>query len=441
MALRTRCFTANQAGSVSQGLFSLQNRLYLLGTLASLAMLCGCSAANTVGHQLFGLNNGGSNASGSVQSVFGYAVADEPQAALIGRDILNQGGNAVDAAAAEGFAQAVTLPSRGGLGGGGACLIKMPDASGNMQPPVMLEFPAGAPATSGGDRPAAIPLLARGLLAMQARYGQLPQSAVIVPAERLAGGAQVSQALETDLQVVGNALLADPQAAAIFAPGGQMLAEGANFQQPDLAVTLENLRVNGVNGLYAGTNAAQFAAAADAAGGGLTAQDLIATTPKYGAPATTQQNGYQVASLPGALSSPGEALPASDSFMALDKTGGAVICVTSMNNLFGTGRLAPGTGVLLAASPRTNPTPDLAAAMAYTSGSYAFRAAVTGTGQNEASAAAQTGLANALTGQNAPIPAPGRANIISCPGNVPGGEASCRASAAPGGNGLAIGGR
>lgn len=439
MALRARGFAAKQAGSVSQGLFSLQNRLRSLGALASLALLAGCGASQTLGHQLLGLNSGG--APGSVQSVFGYAVADDPEAAVIGRDVLNHGGNAVDAAAAEGFAQAVTLPSRGGLGGGGACLIKMPDSSGKMQPPVVLDFPAGAPAASSGDRPAAVPLLARGLLAMQARYGQVPQSAVIVPAERLAGGTQVSRVLESDLQVVGNALLTDPQAAAVFAPGGQMLAAGATFQQPDLATTLENLRVNGVNGLYAGASAASFAEAADEAGGGLTAQDLIDATPKYSTPDFGQQNGYAVASLPAAAPAQAEALPASASFMALDKNGGTVICVTSMNNLFGTGRVAPGTGVLLAASPRTNPTPDLAAAMAYTKGNYAFRAAVSGTGQNEAGNAARIGLSNALTGETEPVPEPGRANIISCPGNVPGGEASCRASAAPGGDGLAIGGR
>ncbi len=418
----------------------MQKRLRALSTLASLALLAGCGASQTIGHQILGLNNG-SAAPGTVPSVFGYAVADEPQAAIIGRDILNHGGNAVDAAAAEGFAQAVTLPSRSGLGGGGACLIKVQDSTGKMQPPVMLDFAAGTPAANSGDRPAAVPLLARGLLAMQARYGQLPQSAVIVPAERLAGGAEVSQALETDLQVVGNALLADPAAAAIFAPGGQILAQGATFQQPDLATTFENLRVNGVNGLYAGANATQFAQAADEAGGGLSAQDLLAATPKYGTPDFTQQNGYAVASLPLATAAAGEALPASASFMALDKNGSAVICVTSMNNLFGTGRVAPGTGVLLAASPRTNPTPNLAASMAYTPGALAFRAAVSGTGQNEADDAARIGLANALTGKNEPVPEPGRANIISCPGNVPGGEASCRASAAPGGNGLAVGGR
>ena len=179
----------------------------------------------------------------------------------------------------------------------------------------------------------------------------------------------------------------------------------------------------------------------DRAGGGLTTGDLVNATPHYGAPDITQQGDYQVASLPVSPDAEGRALPASASFMALDKNGGAVICVTSMNNLFGTGRIAPGTGILLAASPRTAPTPDLAAEMAYTSGNDAFRAAATGTGQNAAAAAARIGLDNALSGKNAPIPAPGRANIISCPNNVPGGEASCRASTAPGAHGLAIGGR
>lgn len=418
----------------------LQNRLRTISAIATLALLSNCSVGQTVGHELFGLN-GNTGSPGAVKSVFGYVVADEPQAALVGRAILNNGGNAVDAAVAEGFAQAVTLPSRGGLGGGGACLIKMPNTKGVMQPPVVLSFPAGAPEATGGSRPAAVPLLARGLLAMQARYGLLPQQAVIVPAERLASGAQVSQALEADLQVVGNAFLADPQAASIYAPDGHLLPVGAVFQQPNLTTTLENLRVNGVNGLYTGNYAAQFAEAADEAGGGLTAQDLINAVPRYTTPDLSQQGGYNIASLPVTPVDAQTALPASASFMALDKNGGTVICVTSMNNLFGTGRFAPGTGVLLAASPRTNPTPQLAAALAYSGEHHKFRAAIAGTGQNEAETATQIGLQNALTGADTPIPQPGRANIISCPSGVPGGEASCSASASADGNGLAIGGR
>lgn len=418
----------------------MQTRLRHIAAIASFALLAGCGATHSIGHQLFGLNDSSSAPAGTQVSTFGYAVADEPQAAIVARQILNQGGNAADAATAAGFAQAVTLPSRGGLGGGGACLIKMPDSSGKMQPPVALLFPAGAPAASSGDRPAAVPTLARGLLALQARYGQLPYASVIVPAERLAGNAELSAALETDLQTVGPALIADPGAAAVFAPNGTLLPVNATLTQPDLAATLEVLRTQSIQGFYTGSFAQTFANAADAAGGGLTATDLAAVTPQYAGPAIGSAGNYAIASLPGTAGA-SATLPASASFMALDKNGGSVICVTSMNNLFGTGRIAPGTGILLAASPRAAPTPDLAASMAYISGSLSFRAAAAGTGQAAATQAAAIGLANALTKAQTPIPSPGRANTISCPGLVPGGEASCTASADPRGQGLAIGGR
>ncbi len=406
--------------------------------LAAISLpLTGCG----IGHQMFGGGDSANASLGQTQaapSVFGYAVADEPQAAVVARQILSAGGNAADAAAAAGFALAVTLPSRAGLGGGGACIIKMPDAQGNAQPPVTLLFPA-APNSATGDRPAAAPTMARGLLALQARYGTLPYASVIVPAERLAGGVPVSPALAADLQVVGNALLADPAARAVFAaPGGGVLQAGANMAEPDLATTLEILRTQDVEGLYKGSFGAQFVAAADQAGGGLTASDLDAALPHFGVPDIGKINGVTVASIPTAAAS--GTLPASAGFAVLDKNGGAVACATSMNNLFGTGRIAPGTGILLAASPRAVPAPLLAAGLAYVGGQ--FRAAVTGTGQQGAAMAVQAGLAKALTTMvTVEVPEPGRANIIACPGGVPGGEASCTASADPRGQGLAVGGR
>lgn len=374
-------------------------------------------------------------------TIFGYAVADEPQAALVARQILNNGGNAADAAAAAGFALAVTLPSRASLGGGGACIIQMPDASGHAQPPVTLIFPPGTPAAAGGTRPAAIPAMARGLLALQARYGQLPFSATIVPAERLAGGVPVSPALASDLAVVGNALLADPAAAAIFqSPSGGPLQAGATLSQPDLAATLETLRVQGVPGFYAGQFAASFTQAADQAGANLTPADLAGSVPKLGQPDMSTQNNLTLATIPTAAH--GTMLPASTGFAALDKDGGIVACATTLNNLFGTGRVAPGTGILLAASPRNAPTPALAAGIAYNTSSGHFRAAATGTGEAGAAQAVTIGLANAIANTPAAlVPAPGRANIISCPGGMPGGEATCTASADPRGQGLAIGGR
>ncbi len=402
--------------------------------IAALPLLSGCG----LGHEIFG---GGSASSlgqaAPTPSVFGYAVADEPQAALAARQILNLGGNAADAAAAEGFALAATLPSRASLGGGGACLIRMPGPDGTPAPAVTLTFPPGKPSAPGGARPAAIPSLARGLLALQARYGALPFPAVIVPAERLASGAPVSPALAADLQIVGPALLADPSAAAIFGAGGGVLQSGATLSQPDLAATLETLRAQGVQGFYAGDFAAQFIQAANQAGANLSPADLSATRPVFGTPVTSIANGVEIAALPTPPTA-AQTLPASAAFMALDKNGGIVACDVTMNNLFGTGRIAPGTGVLLAASPRAAPNPILAVAIAYNGAT--FRAAVTGTGQSAAGIAANTALSNALTNANASIPEPGRANAISCPAGIPGGESSCTATADPRGQGLATGG-
>jgi len=406
--------------------------------IAVLPLLSGCG----IGHEVFGIGGAADSSLGQnapAPSVFGYAVADEPEAALAGRQILNLGGNAADAAAAEGFALAVTLPSRAGLGGGGACVMKMPDAQGNAQPAVTLTFPPGAPEAEGGSRPAAVPALVRGLLALQARYGNLPFPAVIVPAERLASGTPVSPALETDLQVVGPALLADPAAAAVFGgPGGGVLQTGAMLSQPDLAATLEAVRTQGVEGFYAGPLAGQFIQSANLAGANLSAADLSGSLPVFGQPDTSNKGGIEIATLP--VTPVGtRALPASAGFAALDKNGGVVVCAVTMNNLFGTGRIAAGTGVLLAASPRTAATPVLAAGIAFNG--EKFRAAVAGTGQAGAAGAVTAGLADALANNNSPVPEPGRADIISCPGGVLGGEASCTASADPRGNGLAVGGR
>jgi gamma-glutamyltranspeptidase/glutathione hydrolase len=138
----------------------------------------------------------------------------------------------------------------------------------------------------------------------------------------------------------------------------------------------------------------------------------------------------------------GEVLPASAAFGAVDKNGGVVMCAVSMNNLFGTGRVAPGTGVLLAASPRSGPAPSLAAGIAYWPDSLRFRAAATGTGQQGAAGAVTGALDAALAGERNPVvPEPGRANLVTCPQGLPDGEASCSASADPRGQGLAVGGR
>jgi len=133
-------------------------------------------------------------------------------------------------------------------------------------------------------------------------------------------------------------------------------------------------------------------------------------------------------------------MPASTNFAVMDGKGGAVACALTNNNLFGTGRIAPSTGILLAASPASKPAPLLAASLAWSANRRGFRAAVGGSGQNAAGLAAAFVMAQALSGGAAPAPEPGRANSINCPGYVPGEPRACRFTADPRMAGLAASG-
>src|SRR5579872_6970854 len=109
-----------------------------------------------------------------------------------------------------------------------------------------------APTSLGAnaDRPAAVPMLARGLYLMHARYGHLPFESLIVPAEQLARfGTPASRALVRDLSLVAGPLLADPNARSVFSQNGTPLTEGQPLRQPELGSTLAQMRIAGVGDL------------------------------------------------------------------------------------------------------------------------------------------------------------------------------------------------
>jgi gamma-glutamyltranspeptidase / glutathione hydrolase len=455
----------------------------------------GCSTLTSVKETFFG----GSPAASEPQRLTGFigaALADEPRAALAGREVLALGGTAADAAVAMGFMLMVTLPSRAGLGGGGACLAYNPSRNGpgggNAE---AIVFTPVAPSTSvpNTDRPAAIPMLPRGLFALHARYGKQPFESLITPAEQAARfGVPASRALVQDLTIVAGPLAQDPNARAVFAPGGAPLAEGSTLSQPDLGATLAQLRTAGVGDLYIGALAHRLADASRAAGGGLVAETMRNALPRTGAPLTLRADRDYVAFLPppadgglaaaaafqglqsgdnastaqaramsvaarwrrgggdpmAVLASGGSGgtlpeLPASTGWLALDRDGNSVACVATMDNLFGTGRIAPGTGILLAAAPRPDAAPLLAAAIAWNPNLRGFRAAVTGTGQDGAALAAAVAMNNALhsrAAMPAAVPEPGRANAIACSRYLPDNDGSCTWAVDPRSPGLALGG-
>jgi gamma-glutamyltranspeptidase / glutathione hydrolase len=207
----------------------------------------------------------------------GGVVADEPRAALAGRDILIAGGSAADAAVAAAFALAVTLPSRTGLGGGGMCLIYDP----RLNRVEALDFVARAPAAPSA---AAVPAMVRGLAGVYGRLGKLRWEQLIAPAESMARfGVPVSRALAHDLNAAGSALSRDPVTRQIFArPDGALLGEGDQLVQNDLSTVLATIRARGTAEMYQGPTADQVASGAMAIGAGITAEDLraVAATPR-----------------------------------------------------------------------------------------------------------------------------------------------------------------
>ena len=436
---------------------------------------------------------------GYVGGFLGGVTADEPRAALAGREVLSSGGNAADAATAMAFALSVTLPSRAGLGGGGACLAYFADpktANGGATEAVLFVPGAAEGGGARADRPAAAPMLARGMFLLQARYGSRPIEALIAPAEQMARfGVPASRALVRDVAEIAGPLSADPAARAVFVPAGTPLVEGGPLLQPDLGATLAGLRVAGVGDMYLGGMAKRIAQASPLAGGPISLADLKAALPGLAAPIDLPAGNDIVSFLPppadGGLAAAAAfqtlwqgrregvsleaagaraiavaarwrtgggdplavlkepvpagslpALPASTSFIALDRDGNAVACALSLNNLFGTGRIMPGMGFLIGASPRSGAPPLLAASIAWNKNVRAFRASVAGSGQQGAALAVAAGMADALGREQAaiaPPPEPGRANYLTCGGYLPSDDKSCRWGTDPRGAGLAVG--
>ena len=471
----------------------------LAAVLAGLT-LAGCEATRNVTNAVLGGTPTPSGTPGFVRGFLGGVATEEPVAAAIARDVLSGGGNAADAAVAAAFALTVTLPSRVGLGGGGACIVF--DARRN--DPEALVFLPGARAgiPPNADRPAALPLMARGLFAVQARMPRgRPFEELISPAEQLARfGAPMSRALHADILAVQAPLFADPQVRAVFAGAdGRPVAVGDRFQNPALGGTLTALRVAGVGDLHQGTLARRVEEASGQIGAGtMSVAELRAALPQVIRPvfvegragdriaflpppadgglaaaaafralqagqtleqaqaramavaaASRQRGGDPLAllaeaDLPGSM--PGS-FPASAGLMVFDREGNAVTCAFTMNNLFGTGRMAPGMGFLMAAAPgigRVQP-PLLSAALGWSPNLRAFRMAVAGSGQESAAMAVAGPMAAQMlrdAGAEAAVqivPEPGRSQIGLCPRYLPGWPSLCTTLSDPRGAGVALG--
>ncbi len=244
----------------------------------------------------------------------GMVATQELQATRIGVEVLEDGGNAVDAAVAVGFALAVTLPRAGNLGGGGFMLIHEA-VSGKTH---ALDYREMAPAASTRNmflddkgevddkrsrysrHAAGVPGTVAGLVLAQERFGTLSLERVIAPAIRLAEkGIEVSSDLAQSLEARKQRLSDNKAAARIFfRADGTPYRAGDRLVQSDLAWSLKQIAAEGARAFYRGAIAERIVEDMQKNDGPITAADLANYRPVLRAPVEGSYRGFQIRSMP-----------------------------------------------------------------------------------------------------------------------------------------------
>src|SRR5882762_6598970 len=258
-------------------------------------------------------------AAGTFHPVFaeyGMVVAQEKLAAQIGADVLRQGGNAVDAAVATGFAMAVTYPRAGNIGGGGFMVIHSADRKED----IAIDYRETAPAATTRDiflgadgkpdtaksRDSAlgigVPGTVAGLTLALEKYGsgKLTLRAILKPAIELAAkGMLITDDSADTLPDWHKRLVKWPSSAKIFSRAdGASLREGDTLVQSDLAATLSAISEQGPRGFYQGPVAEKLVKSIRDAGGIMTLDDLKSYQPVIRAPVRGSYRGYDIVSMP-----------------------------------------------------------------------------------------------------------------------------------------------
>ena len=239
-------------------------------------------------------------------------VTDQHLATEVGLRILKEGGNAVDAAVAVGYALAVVNPCCGNIGGGGFMVIHL--ASGKN---LFLDFREKAPLNAtptmyqnakGEVVPGlstksflsvGVPGTVMGLNAALKRYGTMPLARVMAPAIKLARDGYVLE--QGDVNVFDTHVkqfARHPNVAAIFLNHGKPYIAGERLRQPQLAKTLQLLARDGSAAFYRGSIARAIVASSEAHGGILSMKDLADYSVAWDEPVQCEYHGYTIVSDP-----------------------------------------------------------------------------------------------------------------------------------------------
>lgn len=259
----------------------------------------------------------------------GMVASDHVLASRIGARILEQGGNAVDAAVATGFALSVVLPYAGNLGGGGFMMLHLRD----QQHTTAIDFRETAPSAASHDMfldadgkiikrrsiestaSVGVPGSVAGLLYALQRYGTITRDQAVSPAIELArSGFTVSPTLARLLDTHRDHLYkSEPNRAVFFKKTNEhdpcvqpkcpiaslrTLQPGDRLVQPDLANTLEQIAANGAAGFYEGPVAKAIAQTVSSGSGNISLDDLRNYQVKEREPLWAAYRGIEIASMP-----------------------------------------------------------------------------------------------------------------------------------------------
>lgn len=271
-------------------------------------------------------------------SVTSGVVSPHWRATDTGYDVLEGGGNALDAALATNAMLWATYPHMCGLGGD-IWILYFDAATSQVH---CLNGSGGAPRTASADEfarrghttmptkgalPLAVPGVAAGWDEASRRFGTLPLGLLLGPAARAAhDGVEITAKLAGWMAKDEELLSQDPGLAAVFTKDGELLPAGARFRQPDLAATIDRIAEAGFADFYHGEVGQAIARGVSDAGGLLTAEDLKAHTSLWVQPVRTRFDGVEVITTP----------PNSQGVTALE--------ILNLLSLLEGGRAAPGSG-------------------------------------------------------------------------------------------------
>jgi len=244
-----------------------------------------------------------------VHAQHAMVVSVQELASQAGVEILQAGGNAVDASVATGFALAVVHSPAGNIGGGGFMLIRMADGKAHF-----LDYREKAPASATRDmyldphgnviegaseygyKAIGVPGSVAGMVTGEKKFGKLTLKQVMAPAIKLArDGFALTWDEAHDLH--DSYLAKFPESRRVFQRNGDYYKSGEIFRQPDLARTLERISEN-PDDFYHGALARELAAAVQKGGGLITVEDLAHYEVKEREPVHGSYRGYDVISAP-----------------------------------------------------------------------------------------------------------------------------------------------